>query len=146
MEQPHDSTCANKPHSHEACAQSLQGMMDALYVLGGKWKLPIIIALFEKPRRFGELQRVVQGIAAKVLSHELKELEQNGFIKREVYPTTPVTVEYQLLPYAHSLGNVIESLSNWGQNHRLHLGMAAAKSSILQFEGGPKTHEEPSLA
>lgn len=105
-------------HSTAACTQSLQAVQDALYVLNGKWKLPIIIALSDGPKRFRELQRLVTGITAKVLSKELKELEMNEFALRHVYATMPVTVEYELTEYSHSLDTVIESLRNWGIQHR----------------------------
>lgn len=102
----------------EKCQGALGAVQDALYVLNGKWKIPIIIALREDHRRFGELQKAVKGISAKVLSHELKHLEMNDFIERRVYDTMPVTVEYELTPYADTLGHVIESLRQWGEAHR----------------------------
>ncbi|WP_375446579.1 winged helix-turn-helix transcriptional regulator [uncultured Fibrella sp.] len=105
-------------HSSSACSQSLQGVQDALYVLNGKWKLPIIIALSGSPKRFRELQRLVSGITAKVLSKELKELELNEFLVRDVYATTPVVIEYQLTEYSQSLNSVIQALRDWGVQHR----------------------------
>jgi DNA-binding HxlR family transcriptional regulator len=108
----------NEKLSTEACMSALASVQDALYVLNGKWKLPIIIALREGHKRFGELQKAVKGISAKVLSHELKHLEMNDFIERRVYDTMPVTVEYELTPYSDTLGHVIESLREWGEAHR----------------------------
>ena len=72
----------------------------------------------EGSKRFNEIQRVIGGISARVLSNELKELELNGFVKRIVHTQTPVVVEYELTDYADSLGNVLESLSKWGTMHR----------------------------
>ncbi|HTI11805.1 MAG TPA: helix-turn-helix domain-containing protein, partial [Puia sp.] len=86
--------------------------------IGGKWKLPIIIALLDNNRRFNELQRTVKGISARVLSHELKQLELNGFIKRNVYTGTPVVVEYELTEYSNTLGDVLNALRIWGLMHR----------------------------
>ncbi|MBO0948380.1 winged helix-turn-helix transcriptional regulator [Fibrella forsythiae] len=105
-------------HSAVECTESLRGVQDALYVLSGKWKLPIIITLTGQPRRFKELQRQIAGITAKVLSKELKELEMNEFVVRNVYATTPVTIEYELTEYSQSLNTVIEALRNWGIQHR----------------------------
>ncbi|MEZ0484580.1 winged helix-turn-helix transcriptional regulator [Fibrella aquatica] len=105
-------------HSATECNQNLQGVQDALYVLNGKWKLPIIIALTGSPKRFRELQRVVTGITAKVLSKELKELELNEFVTRHVYTTTPVAIEYELTEYSQTLNPVIQALRNWGIQHR----------------------------
>ena len=102
----------------EACRGALGYVQDALYVLNGKWKLPIIVALSEGNKRFGELQRAVEGIAPKVLSSELKTLELNGFVVRRVYDTIPVSVEYELLEYSNSLEKVIGALKEWGEQHR----------------------------
>jgi DNA-binding HxlR family transcriptional regulator len=61
------------------CKATLSSIADALYVIGGKWKLRIIVALKEGNNRFNELQRTIDGISSKVLSTELKDLELNGF-------------------------------------------------------------------
>ena len=108
----------NKPHSSEACTASLTAVGDALYVIGGKWKLRIIIALSAGNKRFNELQRTVTGISARVLSNELKQLEQNGFIKRIVHTDSPVVVEYELTNYSDTLDKVLGSLREWGLMHR----------------------------
>jgi len=108
---------AEKP-SKEDCNRSLMAVKDALYVLNGKWKLPIILTLTEGPLRFKELQRKIDGITARVLSKELKELEQNEFVTRTVYGTAPISVEYNLTPYSETLDNVIIELSKWGMQHR----------------------------
>ena len=104
--------------SPEACKGGLIAVGDALYVIGGKWKLRIIIALSEGHRRFNEIQRAIDGISAKMLSNELKDLEINGLIKRTVYTGTPVVVEYEPTEYSETLGEVLESLSQWGIMHR----------------------------
>jgi DNA-binding HxlR family transcriptional regulator len=108
----------NPKHSSQECTKSLAAVGDALYVIGGKWKLRIIIALQEGNKRFNELQRTVEGISARVLSNELKELEMNGFVKRNVYAETPVVVEYEITEYSHSLQEVLNSLMEWGRRHR----------------------------
>src|SRR3979490_1641132 len=101
------------------CTKALLAIEDALYVIGGKWKLKIIMALREQGgMRFNELQRTVDGISARVLSNELKELELNGFVKRIVHTQTPVVVEYQITDYANTLNDVLLSLSEWGVMHR----------------------------
>src|SRR5690349_21514595 len=104
--------------SAEECQSSLDYVQDALYVLNGKWKLPIIIALSEGKRRFGEIQKSVKGIAPKVLSSELKTLELNGFVVRHVQNEFPVLVEYELTEYSGTLENVITALRDWGAKHR----------------------------
>jgi DNA-binding HxlR family transcriptional regulator len=97
------------------------GVCDALYVLSGKWKLPILIALHEGPKRFKELQRMVEGITPKLLSKELKELEVNEFVLRRVYPSSPVLIEYELTDYGTSLDAVIDTLGHWGLQHRARI-------------------------
>jgi len=105
--------------SAEECNASLSAVGDALYVIGGKWKLRIIIALREGgTKRFNELQRTIAGISARVLSNELKQLELNGFIKRNVYDRMPVVVEYELTDYSDTLEDVLQSLRAWGMMHR----------------------------
>lgn len=104
--------------SHAECSNSLKNVVDALYVLNGKWKLPLILYLMRSPKRFKEIQADVAGISPKVLSNELKELELNGFITRTVYSTTPVSIIYEATDYAHSLKNVLGELSTWGEQHR----------------------------
>lgn len=107
--------------THSECSKKLQPVKDALYILSGKWKLQIIIALKFNNQRFKELQREVVGITAKMLSKELKELEQNDLVTRTVYDTIPVTVEYELTEYSKTLDPIIQSLGEWGTKHRKRL-------------------------
>lgn len=102
----------------DECTARLNAVGDALYVIGGKWKLRIIIALSEGNKRFNELQRTITGISARVLSHELKDLELNGFVKRTVYDDSPVVIEYELTDYSDTLDDVLKALSDWGTKHR----------------------------
>jgi DNA-binding HxlR family transcriptional regulator len=108
----------NKPESHQQCMAQLSAIVDALYAIGGKWKLRIIVALIDGNKRFNELQRLINGISAKVLSAELKDLELNGFVKRNVFTGTPVVVEYELTEYSMTLQNVLDALRDWGAMHR----------------------------
>ena len=107
-----------EPLTSEKCQSSLDAVQDALYVLHGKWKLPIIIALSEGRKRFGEIQKAVKGIAPKVLSSELKTMELNGFVNRHVHNEFPVLVEYELTEYSNTLEHVIVSLRDWGIQHK----------------------------
>ena len=103
--------------SEKDCQNHLSAVDDALYVIGGKWKLRIIVALRHKNRRFNELQRLL-GISAKVLSSELKDLEQNGLVKRNIYGDDPVVIEYIQTEYCETLHEVLFSLNRWGTMHR----------------------------
>jgi DNA-binding HxlR family transcriptional regulator len=104
--------------SEAQCKATLNSVADALYVIGGKWKLRIIVALKEGTKRFNEMQRLIDGISAKVLSTELKDLELNGFVRRNVFTGSPVVVEYELTDYADTLGDVLQTLSEWGAMHK----------------------------
>ena len=114
------------------CKATLNAIADALYVIGGKWKLRIIVALREGNKRFNELQRVIDGISAKVLSAELKELELNGFVSRNVFTGTPVIVEYELSAYAETLNGVLQSLSEWGTMHRENVKKSMKKNEPVE--------------
>lgn len=109
---------SNENLSHSECKAKLNAVADALYAIGGKWKLRIIVALKDGNKRFNEMQRLIEGISAKVLSAELKELELNGFVTRKVYTSTPVVVEYELAEYAETLHEVLDALNRWGVMHR----------------------------
>ena len=91
---------------------------DALDVLGGKWKIPILGALFFGNKRFSEIARDLESITDRMLSKELRDLEMNHLITRTVNNTFPATVEYNLTEYGHSVERVIEALRQWGVNHR----------------------------
>lgn len=116
------------------CQRRLTNIGDALYAIGGKWKLRVIVALMEGNSRFNEIQRTVKGISARVLSNELKELELNGFVRRIVHIRTPVVVEYQLTEYADTLGEVLQSLSEWGRTHGEQVRNASRASSLKEPE------------
>jgi len=68
--------------------------------------------------RFSEIERPLDNITPRMLSKELKELEQNELVERRVYPTMPVSVDYPLTAYGGSLGTVMTALSDWGKTHR----------------------------
>jgi DNA-binding HxlR family transcriptional regulator len=110
----------HKPAFSEGqCQKNLAATEDALYVVGGKWTLRIIIALLSGHNRFNDLQRTLNGISARVLSGELKDLEINGLVKRVVLADqTPVVVEYVPTDYSKTLRDIIASLADWGVKHK----------------------------
>ena len=125
--------------SKETCNGMIASVRDALYVVGGKWKLPIISALRGGPLRFNELQAALGTITPKILSKELKELELNEFVNRTVYATSPVTVEYELTEYSRSLEKVVIELSNWGSQHKKRLKDCAKAKRAAAAEQKAKT-------
>lgn len=101
-----------------ACKEFMLPLRETLEVLGGKWKIIILVELSFGISRFKEIQKAVTGITAKTLSKELKELELHQLISRKEYDTKPPKVEYELTPYGWSLEKVINEMRNWGIEHR----------------------------
>ncbi len=96
------------------CDCSILGAID---IISGKWKPVIIWMLLSGPKRFGELHKAVEGIALKVLSRHLKELEADGIINRKVYAQVPPKVEYTLTEMGMSLNDVMQLLAEWGKKN-----------------------------
>ena len=103
---------------HSECLDMIRPVKDALEVLNGKWKLPIIISLSFGNKRFSEMAREIPKITDRMLSKELRDLEMNQLVKRTVYDTVPVVVEYSLTEYGNSLEKVSDELRKWGIQHR----------------------------
>jgi DNA-binding HxlR family transcriptional regulator len=115
--------------SNEECVGSLKNVLDALYVLNGKWKLALILCLLQSSKRFGEIQNEITGISSKILAKEIKDLELNYFITRNVYPTTPVSIIYEAAEYSRTLKNLLGELSAWGEQHREKVKQSMRKQS-----------------
>lgn len=111
------SEMEEKPN-HEACQGLMLPVQDSLELLSGKWKLPILVALMHDVKRFSDLSREIPKITDRMLSKELRILEQNQLVERKVYDTFPVTVEYTMTEYGKTLKEVIGALAKWGQKHR----------------------------
>jgi DNA-binding HxlR family transcriptional regulator len=94
---------------------------DLTYVIGkigGRWKLQILSALEEKKRRFSDMKKEFSLITERMLTLQLRALEQDGLIKRTIYAEVPPRVEYELTELAMELAPVLQQLSNWGNKHR----------------------------
>ncbi|GLB49447.1 winged helix-turn-helix transcriptional regulator [Neptunitalea lumnitzerae] len=96
-------------------------IQDTLYVINGKWKLPILIAIYNGVYRFREIQRYVGAITPKVLSNYLKDLEENKLVIRKVFDSSPVLVEYHITEYAKTLEPMMREMVSWGANHRIKI-------------------------
>lgn len=88
-----------------------------LSVVAGKWKVIILKYLGGGTKRFSELQRSIPQITRKMLTQQLRELENDGLIIRTVYPQVPPKVEYALSDYGKTFYPVLESMAEWGYNH-----------------------------
>ncbi len=98
-----------------AAARSACAVERALTLVGAKWTLLILHNLMDGPRRFGELDRLVNGASPKILSARLRELEELGLVTRRAYAEVPPRVEYALTTQGQSLRPIIDSLDRWGR-------------------------------
>jgi DNA-binding HxlR family transcriptional regulator len=89
----------------------------ALDVIGGKWKPLILWALGDNVLRFNELQKGLPGVNTKMLTKQLRELEQDGVITRTVYPEVPPRVEYAITDFGRTLIPILQALCNWGAQY-----------------------------
>ena len=104
---------------------------DALDVIGGKWKPVITFQLLAGAMRFGELRRCIPDATQKMLTQQLRELERDGIVAREVFPEVPPKVEYSLTEYGQTLRPVMTELCHWGKQHRAR----AVSGGKPKFEG-----------
>ncbi|MCX2584386.1 helix-turn-helix domain-containing protein [Pedobacter sp. MR22-3] len=104
--------------SNAGCPKTMLSIKDAIEAIEGRWKVLILFALSEKPKRFNQISKEVNGITDKTLSKELKSLETNKLIRRDFYNTFPPTAEYSITPHGLSLEKVLDELHFWGLLHR----------------------------
>jgi DNA-binding HxlR family transcriptional regulator len=113
-----------------------------LAMIGGRWKIPLIWRLLGGKKRFSDLQRDLPEITQKMLTQQLREMEQDGLIHREVYPQVPPKVEYSLTPLGESLQPVVDIIVNWGmaqglphQNKQCSLSTTKLEASTVATLG-----------
>ncbi|RYE23368.1 MAG: transcriptional regulator [Sphingobacteriales bacterium] len=104
--------------SKEGCPKMMLSISDALEAVEGRWKLLILFCLSLGPKRFTQIAKELNGITDKTLSKELKNMEANKLIRRDVYDTFPPTVEYSITQHGMSLDKVLYELHYWGLSHR----------------------------
>lgn len=95
---------------HPACVVEA-----ALELIGGKWKGVVLFHLLGGTKRFNELRHLIPSVTQRMLTKQLRELEQNDLIKRKVYPVVPPKVEYSLTDTGRSLEEVLLALRAWGK-------------------------------
>ena len=100
------------------CQYKLMASRDALAVIQGKWRIPIIISLTYGNKRFGDIQKDIEDISPKMLSQELKALEESKIISRKLYDSMPIMVEYSLTPLGISMQKLLDELLKWGIHFR----------------------------
>ncbi|HEX5153252.1 MAG TPA: helix-turn-helix domain-containing protein [Parafilimonas sp.] len=107
-----------KKKEHKECLSALVPVKDTLDIIGGKWKILILISVWEGNKHFREIERSIPKLSTKVLAKELKEMEVNKLITRTIVNGFPVRTEYMPTEYSKTLQKVIKELRNWGLNHR----------------------------
>ena len=104
-----------------------------LDLIGGKWKGVLLYRLLEGTQRFSSLKRSLPAITQRMLTKQLRELEEAGLVSRLVYAEVPPRVEYSLSPLGRSLSPIIAALRSWGENYLLReSGSEAAARSATQ--------------
>jgi DNA-binding HxlR family transcriptional regulator len=105
----------------EACT-----LGEVLDHVGGKWSVPILLAAIDRPVRFTQLERLIQGISRRMLTLTLRNLERDGLLIRTVYPTVPPRVEYTATGMARELRRSLAGLTGWAEDHRADIAAARA--------------------
>ena len=88
----------------------------AVEIIGRRWAGAVIRSLLAGLCRFNEIAEAVPGMSHRVLAQRLRELEADGILVREVYPETPVRIEYRLTPKGKALAEPVVSITNWAEN------------------------------
>ena len=104
--------------TREDCPKNILAIKDALEALEGRWKLLILLSLSMGNKRFTQISKEIHGITDKMLSKELKNLEANKLIKREIHDTFPPTVAYSITKHGKSVQTLLDELHRWGLKHR----------------------------
>ncbi len=103
------------------CKVYLRPVRDVIDLIGGKWRLPILVALSFGDKKFTELERALPGISPRMLSKELKDLELNLLVSKKAEEIGAEPTAYHLTDYGKSLDAVIQSMRTWGTKHRAHV-------------------------
>ncbi|WP_105427596.1 winged helix-turn-helix transcriptional regulator [Neorhizobium tomejilense] len=101
------------------------GFASALNVIGGKWKTDILWEINIEPRRFGELRRILSGVSEKVLAQQLREMEADGLIRREVFAEKVQRVEYSATDFGRSLNHAVTVMAEWGKAYEIRMAEKA---------------------
>ena len=103
-------------------------------IIGGKWKAVILYYLFEGPKRFNELRRLLPEVTQRMLTLQLRELEQDGIVHREIYKEVPPKVEYSLTEFGTSLGPIIVQMLDWGERYMEQIQARKGQRTLSQTE------------
>ena len=98
--------------------EKIRAIQDTMFVIGGKWKIPIILSIYSGNKRFNDIASSIPGITNRVLSKELKHLEENLLIRRAIIDDYPLRIEYTITDYCLSINSVAKPMEEWGKAHK----------------------------
>ena len=104
----------------------------SLMMLNSKWKFLILRELLTGTKRFGELKKAVGKITQKVLTSNLREMEDNGIVERKVFPEVPPRVEYTLSDIGYSMAVILDAMADWGEGYRQFLKLVEKQNKKSQ--------------
>ena len=102
----------------ESFQEKIRAIQDTMFVIGGKWKIPIILSIYSGNRRFNDIAHSIPHITNRVLSKVLKHLEENLMIKRTIVDDYPVRIEYTVTDHCLSIESVAGPMEEWGKGHK----------------------------
>jgi DNA-binding HxlR family transcriptional regulator len=111
------------PAEHADC----RNVASVLARVGDKWSVFVIMMLFDGPKRFNELKRMVGGISQRMLTLTLRGLERDGLVTRTVFPTIPPRVDYELTDLGRGLSEPVRALGQWAMTHQTEIETARGK-------------------
>jgi DNA-binding HxlR family transcriptional regulator len=107
----------SKPEKSKQCNPRC-AVTSTVEIIGGKWKAVVLFHLMDEPRRFSDLQRRLSGVTQRMLTLQLRELEADGLVHREVYPQVPPKVEYSLTDLGRTIEPIIRAMLSWGKMYQ----------------------------
>ena len=105
---------------------------DVLELIGSKWSMLLLCALYDSKSRTGQLKRTLQGISQKMLTQTLREMQQNGMVRRISYPEVPPRVEYELTELGYSLAELVVKMERWIVKHHPVILKERKKCSVAK--------------
>jgi len=125
MRKETSTNALNEKHIIDTC-----GMAITLRVLGGRWKPAILCRLSDGAMRYNELKKSIEGISERMLVAQLRELEQEGIVRRIIYAEVPPRVEYEITELGTTLTPMLSAMAEWGNIHRSYNGQQEIAETV----------------
>ena len=106
------------PSDDKRFREKISAIQDTMFVIGGKWKIPVILSIYSGNKRFNDILTSIPKITNRVLSKELKHLEENLLISRTIVSDYPVKIEYAITTYCLSIDKIAKPMEEWGKSHK----------------------------